>query len=174
MGGKYRNRSRKRNSSFNSRDTNQRGNPVIPHVEITQDAYDSLCTYRQIEGVEHPGVLVGSVVGDNHYRINKVSPPLPRGKSSRTGCERDGDMANAYVLTEYEQSGHTRIYLGEWHTHPEALPTPSPQDFSEIKKISYLPDKLLPFVILCIVGQREMYWGHLVNGELRKFDVEMV
>ncbi len=149
----------------------QRKCPIIPHVVITKDAYDMLCAYRQFEGVEHPGVLVGSVVGENHYRINKVSPPLPKGKSSRTGCERDGEAANAYIMAEYEQSEHTRIYLGEWHTHPEAHPTPSYEDISSVINISYLPNNYLPFVILCIVGLESNYWGIVIKNKLQKIDV---
>ena len=74
-------------------------------------------------------------------------------------------------MAEYEQSEHTRIYLGEWHTHPEAHPTPSDKDISSVINISSLPDNYLPVVILCIVGLENNYWGVVINNKLQKIDV---
>lgn len=148
------------------RTSRKRTDTNLPHVEITQEALDALTSYRQMEGNERPGVLVGVYLGNNRYRITTVSPPMPKGKSSGTGCERDADKANAFIQEQYEQSGHTRIYLGEWHTHPEDNPSPSYVDHNSILQIAFLPDNPLPFVILCIVGRVSNYWGCLINKQL--------
>ena len=174
MGWKHRNSKRKRHFAFNRRRNAKRPDTIIPDVEITQEALETLRTYRQIEGAERPGVMVGSVIGENKYRINRISPPLVKGNASHTGCERDGEAANAYVLSQYELSEHTRIYLGEWHTHPEDEPIPSGRDISSIMEISCLPDMCLPFVILCIIGRTGNYWGAIVNNELHDLKVHIL
>lgn len=149
--------------------------PIIPYVEITQDVLEALDEHKQIEGQERAGVLVGVVLGNNRYRIKKVSPSMTIEGATRTGCERDANLANTFVQEQYEQSGHTCIiYLGEWHTHPEVDPTPSGIDIFSIIKIAYLPDNTLPFVILCIVGLEKNYWGCVVNNKIRRMDIHVV
>ena len=135
---------------------------------------DALSEYKQIEGPEKAGVLSGVVLGNNRYRIKKVSPPMTIEGATRTSCERDAKLANAFIQEQYEQSEHTCIYMGEWHTHPESNPKPSGADVSSVIKIAYLPDNDLPFVILCIVGLEEVYWGCVMNGEIKKIAVNII
>ena len=109
-----------------------------------------------------------------YYRIKKVSPPMTIEGATRNSCERDAKLANAFIQEQYEQSGHTSIYMGEWHTHPESNPTPSGADVSSVIKIAHLPDNDLPFVILCIVGLESIYWGCVINGKIQKISVNMI
>lgn len=60
---------------------------------------------------------MGTQVGDNRYIISKISPPRIK-KHSRCGCERDATVANQFIEEDYEQSEHTRFYIGEWHPPP--------------------------------------------------------
>lgn len=94
--------------------------------------------------------------------------------ATRIGCERDANLANAFIQEQYEQSEHTCIYMGEWHTHPESNPTPSGVDVSSAIRIAYLPDNDLPFVILCIVGLESIYWGCVVNGDIQRISVNII
>ena len=75
---------------------------------------------------------MGAQVGDKLYRISKISPPCIK-SHTRCGCERDAAIANQFIERDYEQSEHTRFYIGEWHTHPENNPTPSTVDYSSIE-----------------------------------------
>jgi integrative and conjugative element protein (TIGR02256 family) len=44
-------------------------------------------------------------------------------------------------------------YLGDWHTHPEDAPEPSPRDLASIDDIVRRSTHHLPGFLLCIVGR---------------------
>lgn len=148
--------------------------PIIPYVEITQEVLEVLDEHKQIEGPEMAGVLMGVVLGNNRYRIKKVSPSMTIDGATRTGCKRDAKIANLFVQEQYEQSGHTCVYMGEWHTHPEFTPTPSSVDISSVINIYHLPNNNLPFIILCIIGLENIYWGYVINDRLMSLDVTII
>lgn len=131
--------------------------------EIKQEAIDQLTTYAQHEGNELCGVLTGSQIGNNYFRISKVSPPCIA-QNSRCRCERDAKAANAFISQDFEQSGHTRIYIGEWHTHPEPNPTPSGTDRNSIVKTFFTSDIGIPFLIMAIIGTSSIYFS-VYNGK---------
>ena len=117
----------------------------------------------QYEGNELCGVLMGSLVGDNCYRISKISPPCVK-RHTRCGCERDAAMANQFIEEDYKQSEHTRFYIGEWHTHPENLPTPSTVDYSSIKDNYHTASLVAPFLFMIVVGT-EAFHISVFNGK---------
>ena len=101
-------------------------------------------------------MLTGSRIGDNSFRISKVSPPCVL-SNSKCGCVRDAEMANAFIAKDYEDSEHTRSYIGEWHTHPEQHPRPSYKDYNAIID-NYSASKLaFPFIVMIIVGTESLY-----------------
>ena len=106
-------------------------NTATLRFEVKQEVLEQLKAYAQHEGNEQCGVLTGSKINDKTYRISKVSPPCVA-SNTRCRCERDAKMANEFIKNDYEQSNHTRTYIGEWHTHPEPYPHPSWTDFSSI------------------------------------------
>lgn len=60
-------------------------------------------------------------------------------------------------------------YVGDWHTHPEDTPKPSPDDLTSITQIVRRSTHHLPGFLLLIVGQRsfpEGLWAsfHSVDG----------
>lgn len=103
-------------------------------------------------------MLTGSQIGKKRFRISKVSPPCVA-QNSRCGCERDAKVANAFISQNFEQSGHTRIYIGEWHTHPEPNPKPSETDRHSIVKAFSTSDISVPFLIMAIVGTCSIYFS---------------
>lgn len=125
--------------------------------EVKQEVLEQLRAYAQHEGNEQCGVLTGSKISNNTYRISKVSPPCVS-NNTRCKCERDAKKANEFIKADYEQSNYTRTYIGEWHTHPEPSPHPSWTDFSSI--ISNHKESSLdyPFLIMAIVGTESLYF----------------
>lgn len=112
--------------------------------------------YTQKEGCELCGVLTGSQIDEKKFRISKVSPPCVA-SNSRYGCVRDAQMGNAFIADDYELSEHTRVYIGEWHTHPEQTPTPSPTDISSIVSNYHSSLLALPVLVMVIVGTESLY-----------------
>ena len=135
--------------------------------EVKQEVLEQLRAYAQHEGNEQCGVLTGSKINDKTYRISKVSPPCVA-NNTRFRCERDAKMANEFIKNDYEQSNHTRTYMGEWHTHPEPYPHPSWTDFSSI--VSNFEESSLdyPFLIMAIVGTESIYFSIYDGKEFNK------
>ena len=118
--------------------------------------------YAQYEGNERCGVLTGSQIGDNLFRISKVSPPCVA-HNSRFGCERDSANANYFIKHDYEYSEHTRVYVGEWHTHPEKNPSPSGTDYDSIIDNYFSSDISVPFLMMILVGTESINFS-VYNG----------
>ena len=133
------------------------------HFEIKQEVVEELKGYTQRDGDELCGVLMGTQVGDNLYRISKISPPCIK-SHARCGCERDAAMANRFIEEDYNQSEYTRFYIGEWHTHPEDNPTPSSIDYSSIKDNYQSASLVVPFLIMIIVGTVSFHIS-IYNGD---------
>lgn len=129
---------------------------------MKQDVINQLKSYAQFNGHELCGILMGSKVGENKYRINKVSPPLVS-RHSHCDCERDAVMANQFIKEDYEKSEHTRTYIGEWHTHPVGNPVPSNVDCLSIRDIFRTSLLVTPFLLMVIVGTQSLYFS-IYNG----------
>ena len=135
----------------------------MPIVEVTESVIEQLDQYRQTDGAEIGGILIGSIINDRKIRINRISLPCVI-QASRCGCTRDAKRANEIIQQEFETSNHTRVYLGEWHTHPEKVPRPSKTDCKSVAEI--FKDAQLPYerIIMLIIGQHSEYWS-LFDGK---------
>ena len=143
------------------------------HFEIKQEVVDDLKNNAQCEGNELCRVLMGIQVGDNLYRISKISPPCIK-SHARCGCERDAAMANRFIEEDYNQSEYTRFYIGEWHTHPEDNPTPSSIDYSSIKDNYQSASLVVPFLIMIIVGTVSFHISIYNGDKFVKIDPKVV
>ena len=102
------------------------------------------------------GVLTGTQVGKNCYRICKISPPCVKAHT-RCGCERDATKANKFIEADYERSEHTRFYIGDGHTHPEDKPKPSAVDYNSIKNNYHTALLVVPLLLMIIVGTQTFH-----------------
>ena len=53
----------------------------------------------------------------------------------------------------WEESDYRKMYLGEWHTHPEAIPSPSRIDICGWKSIAKKRQNT-PWTLFVILGQQ--------------------
>lgn len=84
---------------------------------------------------EAGGLLLGSVHGA-HLLIEQATVPTAWDKRFRYLFERMPFGHEAIALSQWTATQGTVRYLGEWHTHPEDLPLPSPLDRSEWNRLS--------------------------------------
>jgi integrative and conjugative element protein (TIGR02256 family) len=84
---------------------------------------------------EAGGILVGSYRGP-HIEITECSQPLPRDRRSPTLFDRSDPGHHQLASKRWLESGRTSTFVGEWHTHPESLPTPSRIDINTWQKVS--------------------------------------
>ena len=68
-------------------------------IEVTTEVVETLQSMRQISGNENGGILLGSEIGEQHYRINRVSEPcMLIDRSSKYGCIRDAGLWSDCIL----------------------------------------------------------------------------
>jgi integrative and conjugative element protein (TIGR02256 family) len=120
---------------------------------IETEVLEELDPYRQTHShsSESAGVLLGYRRGDH---IHIVQPTLPAADDvrSRFSFWRRDRSHQQIATREWRRSGRIKDYLGEWHTHPEATPTPSTVDVSEWRSLCSRNKEPLIFVILGTAG----------------------
>ena len=83
------------------------------------------------------GILVGVYDSDAKcLRLTDISFPCHGDKKSRFRFFRKSDGHQEYMDQLWEESGHTKAYLGEWHTHDQTVPAPSLVDRRTWKRIA--------------------------------------
>lgn len=136
-------------------------------IFFTKDVLSLLATFIQVKKGQHEagGILLGQVKEKDIY-ITRISFPSKRDRSSRYSFMRDKRNAQDIIDYEFFNSNKRTIYLGEWHTHPEELPTPSNVDRKMIK--NQLLKNVLnePFLLQYIQGTKGFYLGLIRTGEI--------
>ncbi|CEP94833.1 MULTISPECIES: Mov34/MPN/PAD-1 family protein [Clostridia] len=121
-------------------------------IIINDQVIDIIKKYIQSGSkLESGGMLIGSfLVNGNMIEINDITEPQKEDKSSRFGFYRS-DKHNELLSFKWKESNYTKMYLGEWHTHPQQIPKPSLVDKSSWKKLlksSITDSNLLIFIIV--------------------------
>ncbi|MBK9945529.1 MAG: Mov34/MPN/PAD-1 family protein [Kouleothrix sp.] len=126
--------------------------------------------YRQLDGTmpEAGGVLLGRFIqGTSDIVVDDATTPGNGDAASRFTFRRSRRRAQVIIEQAWRESGGTRNYLGEWHTHPENDPSPSSTDIANwlriVEKARY-EQKSLFFVI---VGLRSIFiWEALRSSKI--------
>jgi integrative and conjugative element protein (TIGR02256 family) len=100
--------------------------------------------------LETGGILVGHY-SKNHdvAHVSDASGPPKDSKSGTTWFRRGLYGMQKWLLRLWKDD---RFYLGEWHFHPGARPSPSGTDKIQIKEISNSPQYNCPEPVLLIIG----------------------
>lgn len=105
-------------------------------LRIFDQAFMKMLDFRQIENhkPESGGILIGYYIDNFSYVVTDITIPTCFDKFSRFNFIRSRISAQKAINILFKESGGKKIYLGEWHSHPEKLPTPSFLDCKSIKK----------------------------------------
>lgn len=124
-------------------------------IELSADAKAVLLHHRQLEhACEAGGVLLGRLIlGGADMVIDEVTVPDRRDRRRRFSFYRARGPAQGNVDRAWNRSGGTRIYLGEWHTHPEDDPTPSSRDLRDWRRLTRKNRYEQEFLLFLIVGR---------------------
>jgi integrative and conjugative element protein (TIGR02256 family) len=80
----------------------------------------------------HPeagGLLLGRHILDScDMVVDVVTVPMPGDLRTEYGFRRRSKMHQVLMERAWRDSKQTCTYLGEWHTHPQAVPVPSMVD----------------------------------------------
>ncbi len=128
-------------------------------IKITEDVFEKMKIFIQDEKhkSEAGGVLMGYFLEDNNYSITDVSSPSELDKSSRFTFTRSKKNAQKIINKIFKDSNGKKIYLGEWHTHPEDYPTPSSLDKKSI--LEQIRGNILnsEIIFMLIIGRKGIY-----------------
>lgn len=114
-------------------------------------------------------ITVHEVLPDDVIKVKKCSEPCIYGIASSYTFERDAEKANQIIKQEFVESEGKMVYLGEWHTHPTAIPSPSPTDKKSIKDILKNNHLASNIIIFIIVGRTLDYKGYFDGAKFYEF-----
>ena len=133
---------------------------------IPISAIEDMRKYQQLDcnDKEAGGVLIGqhryhtrngNIIGPIHLEITSCTQPSWWDKRTRFGFIRKSASHIRSVLQAWKNSDGCLSYMGEWHTHPEPIATPSLIDYHQWR--SNLTGKI---AVLIIIGQKDDWFGY--------------
>ncbi|WP_209946393.1 Mov34/MPN/PAD-1 family protein [Bradyrhizobium elkanii] len=109
---------------------------------------------------EAGGILVGCYRGP-HVEITECSEPLRRDRRSRLRFDRDDPGHQDLAKRRWKESGRVLTFVGEWHTHPESLPSPSSIDLNTWREVSR---KNAAGSTVFLIRGYHAWWAGLASG----------
>lgn len=127
-------------------------------VVFTNEVINTLNEYKQYkkDQNESGGILLGKIY-DKVIIIDQISTPSKDDESGRYHFSRNVQKAQKIIERSWEESNGCRIYLGEWHTHPENVPIPSIDDKILISNLVNKSDMEINYLFMVIIGREEPY-----------------
>lgn len=106
--------------------------------------------------VESGGILVGYLnPADRQVIITDVTTPFLKDCRCPCSFKRSEHGHQQEMDRLWEESNHTKTYLGEWHTHRQTIPIPSFIDTRDWKRISKIElNYKQPFFV--IIGKEKI------------------
>jgi integrative and conjugative element protein (TIGR02256 family) len=131
-------------------------------IKFTDECLEVLSSQRQTgwRAKETGGQLFARFTPES---LDVTVATITKGKSRRTrfGFYPDRTAERADVISLFSQGLH---YLGDWHTHPQDLPTPSATDERELRDIFINSRHELPFMLLVVVGTAPLPAGIYIGA----------
>lgn len=137
---------------------------VIVSKEIEDKIGEIIAHYDFIK--EIGGILIGAYDKKKScLKITDMSFPYSSDLQMRFRFSRKSDGHQEFMDNVWQQSGQTKAYIGEWHTHDQDKPSPSAVDCKTWKRIS-AQDNNFKDCFYIIIGRSEYkIWG-IQNGEV--------
>lgn len=105
--------------------------------------------------LESGGILLGRRRG-RHLEVLAATEPSSHDKRSTYSFLREAE-GHAEVAQQAWLRGERQIdYLGEWHTHPQAIPIPSVMDRAEWRKLVQQRSEMMTLLTV-VVGTKELH-----------------
>ena len=123
--------------------------------------------------VEHAseagGQLFARFVG-NEIRIECATGPRPTDRRSRFFYTPDRNEEQHEIDKLHKRGFH---FIGDWHTHPQLLPSPSHSDLRSIRDAVTLSEHHLNAFVMIIVGTEQFPRGLYVSAHGPKDQIEI-
>jgi integrative and conjugative element protein (TIGR02256 family) len=119
--------------------------------------------------LETGGALVGYWTDTETIVVKAIFGPGPDSHHDRYSYVHDHIWERSRIAEHYERSGRVEVYVGDWHTHPEAYSgNLSFTDRAAIKDVLRYSDARLSRSLMLIVFGRPHEWQVAIwVGQLR-------
>lgn len=127
-------------------------------VALSDRVISTFSAYAQLgeSDPESGGILLGRLILESDdVVIDVATQPAPEDRSWRFYFWRSNKPALRRVTEAWYASGGTQVYLGDWHTHPEDVPSPSCVDLRNWKRLLRKSKYEQGFLLFVIVGRKE-------------------
>lgn len=127
-------------------------------LKISHEALSTMRTYVQDtpEKTEACGVLLGRYIkGTGDVVVDRVTVPTSGDRRSRMRFYRARKAHQKQIDLAWDKSSGTRVYLGEWHTHPVPIPTPSWVDVLDWRRKLFV-DSFATYLFFLILGTTDL------------------
>lgn len=143
---------------------------------IKGNVVNKINKYKQLESkdLEAGGILIGQIlIKNDNYIIDEVTTPMPKDTRTRHRFKRKSQGHQGYYNDLFHKNDGRYFYLGEWHTHPEKVPSPSFLDKCNWKRLSSLDfeNEHLFFIILGTI-ELKVWSIAKYNGKIMLLDGE--
>lgn len=120
-------------------------------VHFTEKAIYQLHRYKQTGNKDEAGGFLFGETSSGVVIIKSVSTPSKADRRSRFGFSWNKCEANKTIQENFKNGLH---YLGDWHTHPCSVPTPSLSDIQSIRSTFLNSRHQLNYFIMLILGTK--------------------
>lgn len=136
-----------------------------PSVILTNNAFHSMIRYRQmsINSKEAGGQLFARFEGCNTFIVEATEPKV-LDRRSRYGFIPSRWLQRMEIKSQHKRGNH---FVGDWHTHPQPVPSPSNEDINSMVDCYRKSCHELKAFLMVIVGTAEPpenFFVCLVNG----------
>lgn len=130
------------------------GRPLTTEIVIAPEARADIVRLAEAKtDVETGGVLIGYRDPEGAVHVLEATDAGPRAVETATRFERDRDYCQGKVDDAARRLGERGQYVGEWHSHLERDPRPSPRDVESLTGIAEAPNYLTDEPVMLIVGR---------------------
>lgn len=130
---------------------------TTPVILIANEALDRIAAdaKRYAGRKERGGILLGFRRGA-HIHVTEATLPMRWDWGTMFSFRRSSRGHQEAALHRWRETQHTSDWVGEWHSHPEALPKPSLIDLNSWRQMT--ESRSVPMVFL-IIGYDALWVG---------------
>ncbi|MFX1803066.1 Mov34/MPN/PAD-1 family protein [Paraburkholderia sp. A1RO-5] len=139
-------------------------------VELADQVLETLNRHRQLDSLSREaGGQLFARFGADRMRILRATEPTLRSRRGRTYFWPSRREEQREIESLYAEGLH---YVGDWHSHPEPYPEPSPDDIDKIEGIYAKSKHDLNCILMLIVGTSEdtegLWLGSVSKGGVNR------
>ena len=133
-------------------------------ILLSQSVLEVFSAYRQLKAETESGGLLFAEFNFPQICITEASPPHSSDKRWRTFFIPNRVLQRRLIRSHFKKGLH---FVGEWHTHPMAVPVPSGVDLESMTEAFSKSRHELNYFMMVIVGnssEKLNLWVSAHNG----------